>query len=861
MMSIERIRNLSYYSDLAREDYYFAGGEPCGIWRGQGASILGLQGTVHKETLQRLFAGWNEAGEALVQNAGPKHRAGWDVTFSAPKSVSVLWATAAESVRAVVARCHDQAVEAALEYLEVEAGSTRRGSGGQHHERASLVIAAFQHCTSRAQDPALHTHCLVANVACRDDGTTGTIQSTPLYRHKMAAGAAYRLELAYQLRTNLGVELEARNDLWEIQGIPAEVLQGFSKRRSAILIELQRVGWGTAAAAAVATRTTRNVKAVAARSQLFERWREEASNLSWDWRQAMPSRTVLRAGVAVDGQLRELVQLAVNGITESQAHFAKRQLMRTAACRATEHLLGKVSLAELRQAVDGHLQRSQEIVHLQAAKLERQFTTVGMLAIEADCLASSDQLAQSSRFPVPSQVMTEVLQSRPQIRERPEQVEAIGYLLSTGCLKVLSGIPGTGKSYVMAACREAWERAGYRVFGAALPGKAAQGLAESSGIPSDTLTQRLLDLDPTRRSTKGAPRFRLDGRSVVVVDEMGMVDSRTFQSLLSHVIDAGAKLVLLGDAGQLPPIGAGGPFRALCERYSPPQLKQIERQQDARDVAAIHAIAANKIEEALKSYSERGLLTVLPTRKQAIERLLNDWETAGGTGTPAAHQILVTTNADRQLINARCQARRSRAGFVAAGAALTIPPLKGSAETSGEWVAPGDRVMCLRRAKKLGLENGTVGTVVATNAASLSVCVRPDGSRHDVVVPLKSYPHLTLGYAATVHKAQGATLQNAYVLLGGPLQGRELTYTQLSRAKFRTQLYVDEVEAGPQLTALIRAISKSHAKRLAHELLPAPRSPDADPPANAPTLPTDHRPIHRPRLVERLRLQPPSPSL
>jgi conjugative relaxase-like TrwC/TraI family protein len=193
-----------YYVELAREDYYLEGGEPPGQWLGEGARELGLDGEVQKQELRNVLRGYSPGGETqLVQNAGADNRqSGWDLTFSAPKSVSVAWSQSEGEMRKAFQEAHHKAVTKALSYVEDEAGFTRRGQGGVEREPAKLTVATFEHGTSRAQDPALHTHALIVNVGVREDGSTGSIESKPIYQQKMAAGAVYRAELAHQIEND-----------------------------------------------------------------------------------------------------------------------------------------------------------------------------------------------------------------------------------------------------------------------------------------------------------------------------------------------------------------------------------------------------------------------------------------------------------------------------------------------------------------------------------------------------------------------------------------------------------------------------------------------------------------------------------
>ena len=182
MMSINPINSIEYYEELAKDDYYTKGGEPPGKWIGRGALSLMLSTYIDTVDYRRIFNGFDPDGEKLCENAGNNHRAGWDLTFSAPKSVSILWARADEEIRKAIQAAQQTAVEQALTFIEEHAAYTRRGKGGKTLERTTgLIAATFEHSTSRAQDAQLHTHCLIANLSERHDGTWGTLESKPFF--------------------------------------------------------------------------------------------------------------------------------------------------------------------------------------------------------------------------------------------------------------------------------------------------------------------------------------------------------------------------------------------------------------------------------------------------------------------------------------------------------------------------------------------------------------------------------------------------------------------------------------------------------------------------------------------------------
>lgn len=209
------------------DEYYAQGGTSPGTWHGEGARALGLSGTVGAEQFHRVAAGYRpDTGAPGVQNAGSEdRRAGWDLTLSAPKSVSVAMAVANENDREAIVQAHRQAVETAMNYVEREAAFTRRGHAGAMQEKAGLVISRFEHRTSREGDPQLHSHNFVHNQAVRADGSTGTLESRHFYIHQKVAGALYRAELAHQLRER-GFEVQREGESFRMSAISTATDRG-----------------------------------------------------------------------------------------------------------------------------------------------------------------------------------------------------------------------------------------------------------------------------------------------------------------------------------------------------------------------------------------------------------------------------------------------------------------------------------------------------------------------------------------------------------------------------------------------------------------------------------------------------------
>ena len=293
-----------YYGHLQRDDYYSRDGDPPGRWAGRGAERLSLDGPVTQTEFDAALRGIDpKTGERLAQlgGRGREHAAGWDMTFSAPKSVSVLWALSGAPERQMIAQTHRSAVRAATTHLEATAGWARRGRAGAMREQtAGLLMAQFDHHTSRESDPQLHTHTFIFNLAPRRDGSWGTIVSRELYKAQKQAGAAYRQILASELERQ-GIRLE-RQDTFRVAAIPRHVERAFSKRRQAIEQAARVHGYNTPKGMELAALRTRRPKRDAKLGELVSQWQAEAKALGFDLgrsREHMRSVSSARSHAAV----------------------------------------------------------------------------------------------------------------------------------------------------------------------------------------------------------------------------------------------------------------------------------------------------------------------------------------------------------------------------------------------------------------------------------------------------------------------------------------------------------------------------------------------------------------------------------
>ena len=817
-----------YYLALANINYYVEGGEPVPLWAGTAARELGLSGIAEREQVERLCSGFHhETEERLVRNAGKEGRnPGHDCTFSAPKSVSVAWALSDDETRKAIEGAQLRAVTQALGYLEEKAGFARVGGQGQEVVRAPLLACLFEHGTSRAKDPQLHTHAVVINLTVHPDGRTTALDSTYLYHFKMAAGAIYRAALAQGMQ-QLGFAIEQRqlgSSLgFEIAGIPKALVEEFSKRRAEIEETLKlRAGSLDAAspkyAELVAKETRRTKDTEVPRAELIRDWREVGRAFGVEARHLneLRSRFVKLSPAEKEFRKEEIFREAIEALSAQHSHWNEADLTKAVAERAA----GRISARDVRELVE-HKLYSPELIRLGSLtteqkdhgrkcyvdRIEERLSTPEIKRLERQMLVTVERILRGPRGEARPGLVEAAIRDNP-FELDPEQAEAVRYLTRGPGVRLMSGLAGTGKSTALKVCFDAWKGEGREVIGCAVAGAAMKRLEKGTGIPSQTLDGLLSALD------RG--RMRLHERSVVVVDEAGMVGTKHMARLLEHVARAGgARLCLVGDAKQLQPITAGGPFKFLAHEdvLGEIRLSNIRRQEEqwARD--AVKDMERGKAREAIKAYIERGRFHLADDRPAAIGQMIGRWREDGGVTAPEGVFLIASTNAETKELNLKAQSERIRAGLV-------HPERKLYA--NGVFFHEGDRLQFQKRSRVMDVENSDTGTVTHVAPERKRLTVRLDKDGRELEVDLKRYEpdNLRLGYASTVHKAQGASLPIVHVLMGGSLTDLHMGYVQMSRSQKSTHLFCDKHTAGgPGLSDLIRSLARERQKTLAHEVI------------------------------------------
>jgi conjugative relaxase-like TrwC/TraI family protein len=782
MLSIGKIalgQHRYYEQQVARgrDDYYSGRGEAPGEWVGSRAQALGLSGRVRAEHVSVLLAGVDPREPSVrLRRAREVKVAALDLTFSAPKSVSVLAAIASDESTAQLILAHEGALRAALSYLEDTAVQVRRGLDG-YEVRAGegLIAAAYRHRMSRALDPQLHTHVVAANLTRGPDGRYTALHGAPLYRAAKTAGYLYQAHLRALINERLGLRWGlVQKGAAELADIPGAVLEEFSKRRREMLREAGAGGIGlhTKAAAETAAIATRERKRYGIDTHI---WREEVRARAGEL--GLGAREVeLLLGAArerPEGR-REQTQLeerklgdvlaGPHGLTERANTFDEREVLQQFAAAASQG----ASVDQVRAQAARFLERDDVI-----ALARGRFTTAELVACERRLISAAlDRRAEVCGLRDHRRHARALERlSRPFSDEQAAVVVAAAQ--SGRGVEVIEALAGTGKTYTAGALAEVYRSAGYEVLGVAPTGRGARELAEQ-GLSARTLDRLLLEI--------GSPGGELPRRCVVIFDEAGMAPTRSSAHLFEVAHHAQAKVIAIGDPGQLASVQAGGWLSALSRELGGLRLSEVMRQRDTAERRALVALHDGRPSQYLDWAQHAERIEAFGDRADACERALGEWAAALERVGLAQAVMIARENDTRAQLNRAARERLRALGL-----------LGEEATYGGVSLAVGDRVICRRNDQPLQLDNGTRGTVRHSGEDRI---VMETDSRLVRELPA-SYvaEHVEHAYALTGHGMQGATVEEA-IVLASP---RDLTagwsYTALSRARERTRILIHEQQA------------------------------------------------------------------
>lgn len=788
MLSLAKAAKDYYLQKLGevspREDYYLRGGTASGRWVGSGAAELDLHGTVSAEGLVRLFDGEHPVtGKRMGRRLRKDGVAAWDVTFSADKSVSLLWALGDEHTRKEVVEAFDEATSQALGYMESVASATRGASKtvvvdekGNRKCRvrtwaiptSGYVGAAFTEYTSRADDPQLHTHVVVANKVRGEDGAWRTLDGRLLYRHQLAAGYLHEAILRKELTERLGVRWQpVGNGMADIEGFTRPQIEAFSRRRE------QLEAWreeqdlpDTPAARQIAVVATREAKRDHPLDELEMEWRQRAAEVG-----LTPERIdrMLDRGhqITTPDRIRLFARLASpEGLTKKASTFRRSEAVREIAASLPEG--GERD--QIEALTDEFLADDQVVSLSNGAGNDLQYTTAELMATEQRVIDRAEDRT-SVTWRAPRRLVEAVLRRRPDLTE--DQREMVRRLAISGArIDVGVGPAGSGKTSVMAVISHLAALTGTPILGTALAARTAVGLHEATRIASSSFAAL-----NHRATTEGG----LPNGVVLVVDEASMVGTRQLATLSDQVEEAGGKLILIGDAHQLPEIEAGGLFHSLVDRLPTIELHRNVRQDQSWERTALAELRNGSVADAVASYRKHRRLIISRSRDETLVRAVDDWyQHVTTTGNLAGSLLLARNNETVKQLNVLAR------GHLANYGDLTGPTL----ETDGRDYQRGDRVICLKNDPRLAILNGDLATAIHVDPKRSTLTIQLDREPEPRLLPVRYLDgHIDYGYALTGHKAQGITVARTFAVLGDDTS-REWTYVVMSRGREANHAYL-----------------------------------------------------------------------
>jgi conjugative relaxase-like TrwC/TraI family protein len=857
--------------DFASEtqSYYRQGNAIEGEWQGQLAARFGLSGAVSPLEFQRLSEGLHPTTEQPMvrsravfeyQNAEGEtvktvqHRAGWDATFSAPKSVSL---TALVGGDDRVREAHRAAVTEALNELE---RYTQARIGGNHPAETTgkFIAAKFEHDTARPvagyAAPQLHTHAVIFNVTERADGTTRALQERGFFESQQFATAVYQSELMYRLR-NLGYEIESgKSGAPEIKGYTQEYLDASSPRSQQIREQLEKMGRAGAEAAEIAAHSTRDRKQNLTAAEVLDAHRRMAVEFG-----KQPQKVVAAArertrqhGIQTETSVKakEAVTFARDSVFEREAVADERRILRDAMRRG----MGETTYQEIRSEFETRRAGGDfQIVGAPRHASGRRFTTPATIAAER----ANVEFMLQGRNTVEPILSAELAQKQARSQEflNDAQRQVIEEVLnSTDRVHGLQGRAGTGKTSVLVSIREGAEKSGYTIEGFAPTSRAAAQLREA-GIDATTL-QSFLARGENR------PGVEPELRHLYMLDESSLASTRQMRAFLEK-LKPQDRVLVIGDTSQHQAVDAGRPFEQMQQAgMRTSQLDQIMRQKDPELRRAVELLAANDTEKGVALLVEQGRVTEISSTDERVAAIAKDY-----AAHPENTIIVSPDNRSRRQINEAVRAELQRNGTLAAeghelhvldhrsdmtgadrtwaarynlgdvlhyhtgsktegiernsfarvrevdaranmlivelenGTSVTYNPrrLRGVnvfTEATREF-STGDRVQFTEPNKTLGVANRDLGTITSIDNGQMSV--RLDGKQpREITFDTAQFRQFDHGYAVTSHSSQGLTagrvLANIDTESNRMLINTRLAYVAVSRASDDVRIYTNDAE-------------------------------------------------------------------
>jgi len=865
----------------AKENYYTEGERVRGEWQGQLADRWGLTGEVNEQQFARLSEGQHpETGEQLVRHQAAReytnergetvrsmeHRAGWDATFSAPKSVSI---TALVGGDERIREAHKESVTVALNEMEKYV-QARIGGNVPAQTTGAWAVAKFEHDSSRPVEgytaPQLHTHAVVFNVTETADGNMRALQPRELYKTQQYATAIYRSELAARLQ-GMGYEIErGEHGQPEIKGYSREYLEASSPRRQQITERMAAEGWTGAKAAQIVAHQTRDAKQPLSHEEVRERHRAMA-RVHGDQPQRVLAEAAQRPGVELRPEpsraaAHEGMSYARERGMEREAVSDERSLMRD----ALKHTMGDARLPEIKAEFERRVE-SRELIGVPRREglASRAFTTVEMQGYERELIDRMKSSQGNREVLADGETRQQTMEQHPHLSlSQRNAVDTV--LTSRDQMMALEGVAGAGKTTSLAAVREAAVLAGYEVQGLAPTSRAAQKLGEA-GMETQTLQKHLASGEQPDEGQK----------RLYVIDESSMASTKQMHTFVERLRE-NDRVLFVGDTRQHEAVEAGRPYAQLQDAgLRTAHLDEIIRQKDPALKEVVEQLARGEVRQAIGSLNLQGRVHEISDRQDRIAEIAREY-----VRQPKSTLVVSPDNESRREINSHIHRAMQDAGQVK-GEEHRVQVLYARQDITGadrqhaQNYERGDVIRYSKGSKPLGIEAGDYARVTDTDRETNTITVKrrngeelsydprrlqgvtvyrdtertfAEGDRIQMTAPyrdhklanrelgtvdkigsdgnlklkmdsgrevafnVRQHPHLDYGYAVTSHSSQGQTADRVLVHVDssqahGELLNSRMAYVSISRAQYDVQMYTNDAKTLGQ--ELSRNVTKDTA--------------------------------------------------
>lgn len=820
---------LEYMKQTATEYYIGADGreKSSSRWIGTGSLALGLSGSVDVELMEKLAKGIAPDGTKLRQNSGDATRMGWDHTFSSNKYFSLAVAAGSQAEKEERMQAHHSGVEAGMDYYaSIMQVRTGKAGMGEKLDIQGVVASAHTHWCSRSHDMQIHTHVLQYNVAQGADGKWRALDTEVAKDHIKTAGALARVQEAWVLKQQgFGIikdrELDADGRetgsvFYKIAGISEELCDKYSKRRNEIL-EHQMMNGGSADDACLATRKDKDEPSY---EELTKIWQQSLSQLRKD-----EPRLVFESVESLKGLPDQLDQFSDHDILKHlhkhDSHFTMAHVIE----RVAVENIGRMDAKRVLKEAEAFMLRNQ-IVELKPPKRGRlsndepRFAAQWMIDMEQRIKTRAEQRVDDKTVRLDPQLVERSIakiDAKNGFAMSDEQRKAVHWAtVETGAVAVIQGRAGAGKTTSIEAAVDAYHASGFNVIGVSTAWEAALKLQSAAGCESYSVEKLLNDLDKGNRT--------LTNRDVILFDEAGMAGTEAIDRIGAHVERSGGKMILQGDARQIPPVVAGNPFVSMMASMGSADIKTVMRQRNLEDLRLVNMLydETDRLgEKTMKDLTDRKRVFDQETRRQAIQDLAERYV----KNPRSEHDKLVIagTNSEVRLLNQAIRDERKAAGLV------TGEEVSFQGKAGGKWqdltLAGGDRIRFSERNKDLGTFNGLHGVVERVEKGReegsyrLAVRSQSDVAAKDgklIQFDTADFKSLNYAYAGTNHKGQGQSISDVYYLANPDMADRNSVLVSLSRMKENVWVFGSQDD----LAGMSRAIERERPKLNAIDQLP-----------------------------------------